>query len=205
MAKCPSCEAELFIQEQFFTLSEVDELEMDDPSLPIAGNRLREWGNELYHPHYYCESCEGDFGFDMQPIPSFMVGRDDEDPWSLYDVQFARLLSEICAASTVNLAHHTINVDFQAVLSSMDLVGEPERVVEILRRADATWENYKSDMRPEAVRKAEKRKEIVHEEMAKALKAIDERLWTAGIPHQNVTDNLADNIDDVVNELTTEK
>jgi hypothetical protein len=197
--KCPSCGEELFIQDQHFALSKAKELEMNDPSLPVPGERVREWGNELYHPHYYCDNCEGDFSFNLQPIPPFMLGRDDEDMWSLDDVQFVRLLAEICAASAVDLSQRIIRVDFRAVFDSMDI--EPEEIVELLNRADRRWEQYKQEMRPAEERKKDKTKEIIHEEMRKALKTIDERLRSIGVNSTTATDNLADNIDDVVNEL----
>jgi hypothetical protein len=67
----------------------------------------------------------------------------NKDLWERDDVQFPRLLAEICA--TVDIS----NEDFEALCSSMDL--EVAQVNELFDRAQNKWEEIKIENCPISV------------------------------------------------------
>ena len=73
--ECPKCGDELLIQERYITVSWVNELENDDPSMPCPGDREKEWGDETYHPHYWCPTCNDYRTFSLDPLSPDVAGK----------------------------------------------------------------------------------------------------------------------------------
>ena len=134
---CPQCQEPLLVQQRSISLVRCT-LEEDDPSRPCPGDEMVEdWYDETYHPHYHCQMCNQPYGFNMKPVPEFMVGRDDQSIWEQDDIQFCRLLAEIAAADATIWGKPDL-------MASMD-VSDVE-LAEIFKRALARFERIKESI-----------------------------------------------------------